>query len=76
MSGPVACSISSLLHHVSRHSRLIFRIIRGRPDTFLPLMEDWRSWVVDTFFFELCEFLSATFVNTLVRHCFWNRESR
>lgn len=40
----------------------------GRPDTFLPLMEDGRPRVIDTLFVRVCKCLAAAFVNTFLRH--------
>ena len=42
--------------------------VRGRPDTFLPLMKDWRSGVVIAIFFWIRESLATAFVNTLFSH--------
>lgn len=36
--------------------------------TFLPLVELWRARVIDTGLLGVCEDLSTTFVNTLLRH--------
>ena len=42
--------------------------MKGRPDTFLPFVENWRSWVEDAVFFRICEGLATPFVYAFLCH--------
>lgn len=48
---------------------LFFKLYENFLNTFLPLVEDRRAWMVDTVFILVLIRLPATFVNTLLGHC-------
>lgn len=57
-----ACCITSVV------TRLLLKAMKGRPDTFLSLMEIRRSWMVDTCLFRVRKGFPTTFVDTFLRH--------
>ena len=44
----------------------------GRPDTFLPFVKYWRSWMEVAVFFGICEHLATAFMHTLLCHLVQN----
>lgn len=65
-----ACNITSVINW----SMLAIR--KGRADTFLSFMEDWRSWVVDACLLRISELLPTPLVNTLLGHCLRVKDSK
>ena len=50
---------------------------KGRADTFLPFMKDWRARMIKTWLFRVGKLLATPFVDTLLRHFRWRScESR
>ena len=65
-----ACSNTSVINWS------MLAIMKGRADTFLSFMEDWRSWVVDTCLLRISELLPTPLMNTLLGHCLRVKDSK
>ena len=66
----MVCSISILEDDVLEAGSVVegVKVGEGSADTFLPLVEDGRTGMVDTVFFRISELLATAFVNAFLSH--------
>ena len=66
----MVCSISILEDDVLEARSVVegVKVGEGSADTFLPLVEDGRTGMVDTVFFRVSELFATAFVNAFLSH--------